>query len=115
MSVSGEVDAGNAKHFAHTVREAAGGCAAVVLDLSEVHFMAFDGASALYGSDAIAGVINLRLRQARSGGSVSVTHGIYDTDVNTSRDSHHVWGEPTTTTRSPGTAVTPSSTASTFL
>jgi iron complex outermembrane receptor protein len=56
-----------------------------------------DGASALYGSDAIAGVINLRLRQARSGGSVSVTHGIYDTDVNTSRDSHHVWGEPTTT------------------
>jgi iron complex outermembrane receptor protein len=56
-----------------------------------------DGASALYGSDAIAGVINLRLRQARSGGSVSVTHGIYDTQVNTARDSHHVWGEPTTT------------------
>jgi iron complex outermembrane receptor protein len=56
-----------------------------------------DGASALYGSDAIAGVINLRLRQARSGGSVSVTHGIYDTDVNTARDSHHVWGEPVTT------------------
>lgn len=56
-----------------------------------------DGASALYGSDAIAGVINLRLRQARSGGSVSVTHGFYDTDVVTSRDSHHVSGEPTST------------------
>ena len=56
-----------------------------------------DGASAQYGSDAIAGVINLRLRQARSGGSVSFTHGIYDTDVTTSRDSHHVWGEPTST------------------
>lgn len=52
VSVSGEVDAGNAKHFAHTVREAAGGCAAVVLDLSEVHFMAFDGASALYAISA---------------------------------------------------------------
>lgn len=56
-----------------------------------------DGASALYGSDAIAGVINLRLRQARSGGNVSVTHGFYDTEVITSRDRHHVSGEPTTT------------------
>ncbi len=56
-----------------------------------------DGASALYGSDAIAGVINLRLRQARSGGSVTLTHGFYDTDVNTSRDSRHVTGEATTT------------------
>lgn len=56
-----------------------------------------DGASALYGSDAIAGVINLRLRQARSGGSVTLTHGFYDTDVKTSRDEHHVTGEPVTT------------------
>lgn len=56
-----------------------------------------DGASALYGSDAIAGVINLRLRQARSGGSMTVTHGFYDTDVNTSRESRHVTGEPTST------------------
>ena len=30
-----------------------------------------DGASAQYGSDAIAGVINLRLREAREGGSAS--------------------------------------------
>ncbi len=41
-----------------------------------------DGASAQYGSDAIAGVINLRLREARSGGDVSVTTGVYDTNVN---------------------------------
>jgi len=34
-----------------------------------------DGASAQYGSDAIAGVINLRLREARSGGGLSVTLG----------------------------------------
>lgn len=48
----GEVDAANAKHFAHTVREAAGGAASLVLDLTEVHFMAFDGASALYAISA---------------------------------------------------------------
>ena len=42
-----------------------------------------DGASAQYGSDAIAGVINLRLREASSGGYASVTYGAYDTDVET--------------------------------
>jgi iron complex outermembrane receptor protein len=42
-----------------------------------------DGASAQYGSDAIAGVINLRLREARDGASASVTYGEYDTEVNT--------------------------------
>ncbi|MEO6340677.1 MAG: TonB-dependent receptor [Caulobacteraceae bacterium] len=41
-----------------------------------------DGASAQYGSDAIAGVINFRLREARSGGGISVTVGEYVTDVN---------------------------------
>ena len=56
-----------------------------------------DGASAQYGSDAIAGVINLRLRQARSGGSISLTHGFYDTDVDTATLHRHVTGEPTTT------------------
>ena len=42
-----------------------------------------DGASAQYGSDAIAGVINLRLREARDGAAASVTYGEYDTEVNT--------------------------------
>jgi iron complex outermembrane receptor protein len=45
-----------------------------------------DGASAQYGSDAIAGVINLRLRQARSGGGADVTYGLYDTNYSTARD-----------------------------
>ncbi|QIB66494.1 TonB-dependent receptor plug domain-containing protein [Kineobactrum salinum] len=36
-----------------------------------------DGASAQYGSDAIAGVINLSLRDASEGGSVSVEMGEY--------------------------------------
>ncbi len=44
-----------------------------------------DGASAQYGSDAIAGVINLRLRDAREGGSASLTFGEYNTDVQTER------------------------------
>ncbi|MBW4331941.1 TonB-dependent receptor [Stakelama sp. CBK3Z-3] len=40
-----------------------------------------DGASALYGSDAIAGVVNLRLRQERTGGGASVNFGGYATHV----------------------------------
>ncbi|WP_260760043.1 STAS domain-containing protein [Mycobacterium sp. SMC-4] len=51
----GEIDAANAKHFAHTVREAAGLCATLVLDLTDVPFMAFDGASALYALSAHLG------------------------------------------------------------
>ncbi|MBK6598009.1 MAG: TonB-dependent receptor [Proteobacteria bacterium] len=35
-----------------------------------------DGASAQYGSDAIAGVINLRLRDARDGGELGVSYGV---------------------------------------
>jgi iron complex outermembrane receptor protein len=38
-----------------------------------------DGASAQYGSDAIAGVINVRLKEAREGGDVSLTYGQYET------------------------------------
>ena len=38
-----------------------------------------DGASAQYGSDAIAGVINLRLREADHGGGLTVTAGEYVT------------------------------------
>ena len=34
-----------------------------------------DGASAQYGSDAIAGVINVLLREADEGGGVSISHG----------------------------------------
>lgn len=44
-----------------------------------------EGASAQYGSDAIAGVINIRLREAREGGGASLTYGQYDTEVETAR------------------------------
>ncbi|WP_380781649.1 TonB-dependent receptor plug domain-containing protein [Sphingomonas sp. R86520] len=52
-----------------------------------------DGASAQYGSDAIAGVVNLRLREARSGGGAQVTYGLYNTDVDTANNSRDVTGE----------------------
>ena len=40
-----------------------------------------DGAAAQYGSDAIAGVINFQLRDAREGGKAFVTYGQYFTRV----------------------------------
>ncbi|MGO2331729.1 MAG: TonB-dependent receptor plug domain-containing protein [Pseudoalteromonas nigrifaciens] len=40
-----------------------------------------DGAAAQYGSDAIAGVINIVLKDASEGGSVSITYGKYDTQM----------------------------------
>ncbi|MFN7164630.1 MAG: TonB-dependent receptor plug domain-containing protein, partial [Hyphomonas sp.] len=39
-----------------------------------------DGASALYGSDAIAGVVNVRLREAREGGAVAASYGWRETE-----------------------------------
>lgn len=44
-----------------------------------------DGASAQYGADAIAGVMNIRLRQAREGGGLNVSYGIHETEVKSSR------------------------------
>jgi iron complex outermembrane recepter protein len=42
-----------------------------------------DGASAQYGSDAIAGVINMRLRDANDGGDATVTYGVRDSSYET--------------------------------
>ncbi|RJG08376.1 TonB-dependent receptor plug domain-containing protein [Massilia cavernae] len=39
-----------------------------------------DGAAAQYGSDAISGVVNVRLRTDRTGGEATVTYGERDTD-----------------------------------
>lgn len=46
-----------------------------------------DGASAQYGSDAIAGVVNLRLREANSGGNITLNYGRYETEFDTARGS----------------------------
>src|SRR5262245_2184900 len=56
-----------------------------------------DGASAQYGSDAIAGVINRRLRDAREGGDASITYGQYDTEVKTERGQRNESDGATTT------------------
>ena len=40
-----------------------------------------DGAAAQYGSDAIAGVINIQLKSADHGGRVSLTYGEYHTKL----------------------------------
>ncbi len=40
-----------------------------------------DGASAQYGSDAIAGVINVRLRRSAEGGSATASIGRYETEL----------------------------------
>src|SRR4051812_5024849 len=64
------------------------GYGSAAFDLNTIPAMALgnvevlrDGAAAQYGSDAIAGVVNLRLREAREGGGVSFTGGVYNTDV----------------------------------
>jgi iron complex outermembrane receptor protein len=75
LNINGSVGRGAAAVDLNTIP-------AVALDRIEV---LRDGASAQYGSDAIAGVINLRLREARSGGGANFTYGGYFTDVTTAR------------------------------
>lgn len=77
LNTNGSVGRGSAAVDLNTIPS-------VALDRVEV---LRDGAAAQYGSDAIAGVVNLRLREARSGGGASVTYGQYITDVNTARGS----------------------------
>ena len=85
LNINGSVGRGAAAVDLNTVPT-------VALDTIEV---LRDGASAQYGSDAIAGVVNLRLRQARSGGGAAVTYGFYDTDIDAAQSSRHVMGEHT--------------------
>ena len=75
VNVNGSVGRGSAAVDLNTIPTGA-------LDRIEV---LRDGASAQYGSDAIAGVINLRLREADSGGGATFTAGQYDTSVETAR------------------------------
>ncbi|HSI17398.1 MAG TPA: TonB-dependent receptor [Sphingomonas sp.] len=77
LNVNGSVGRGAAAVDLNTIPS-------VALDRIEV---LRDGAAAQYGSDAIAGVVNLRLREARSGGGATVSFGKYITDVDTARGS----------------------------
>jgi len=72
------------------------GRGAAAVDLNTIPSVALDrievlrdGAAAQYGSDAIAGVVNLRLREARHGGGATVTYGQYITDVTTARGNRN--------------------------
>ena len=87
LNVNGSVGRGSAAVDLNTIPT-------VALDRIEV---LRDGAAAQYGSDAIAGVVNVRLREAREGGGVSATYGFYNTDIDTARGSRSKTGEPVLT------------------
>jgi len=71
VNVNGSVGRGSAAVDLNTIPE-------IAIDRVEV---LLDGASAIYGSDAIAGVINIGLRQADHGGGATLTYGEYVTDI----------------------------------
>ena len=73
------------------------GRGSVAVDLNAIPEVALDrievlrdGASAQYGSDAIAGVINLHLREANHGGGVTASYGEYDTDEKAGMSSRKI-------------------------
>ncbi len=76
VNINGAVGRGSAAFDLNTIPTAA---------LERVEILR-EGAAAQYGSDAIAGVVNLRLREARSGGGATASYGLYDSEVKTSRD-----------------------------
>ena len=69
VNVNGSIGRGSAAVDMNTIPTAA---------ISAIEVLR-DGASAQYGSDAIAGVINVRLREASSGGNVTASYGQRET------------------------------------
>lgn len=68
-----------------------------------------DGAAAQYGSDAIAGVINLRLRTDRSGGEGTVIYGAHKTEYDLINDvppAGGTWSGPSSRKRTDGQTAT---------
>ncbi|MFL6674565.1 MAG: TonB-dependent receptor plug domain-containing protein [Massilia sp.] len=68
-----------------------------------------DGAAAQYGSDAISGVVNIRLRTDKSGGEASVTYGAHKTEYDLLNDvppSGGSWSGPSSRERTDGQAAT---------
>ncbi|WP_163934910.1 TonB-dependent siderophore receptor [Paraferrimonas sp. SM1919] len=81
------------------------------VDLNTIPFSAIkrievlrDGAAAQYGSDAIAGVINIVLKDADQGGSISATYGAHVTDFKPT-DSSIVDGQTTLITANKGISL----------
>ena len=71
LNINGTVGRGSAAVDMNTIP-------ALAIDRIEV---LRDGASSQYGSDAIAGVINVRLKKASEGGRASISYGKYDTTI----------------------------------
>jgi iron complex outermembrane receptor protein len=68
-----------------------------------------DGAAAEYGSDAIAGVVNLRLRTDRSGGEATVVYGAHKTEYDLLNDvtpAGGTWSGPSSRKRTDGQTAT---------
>ncbi|MBS0481713.1 MAG: TonB-dependent receptor [Proteobacteria bacterium] len=71
LNINGTVGRGSAAVDLNTIP-------ALAIDRIEV---LRDGASSQYGSDAIAGVINIRIKTANHGGRASFSYGKYDTTI----------------------------------
>jgi iron complex outermembrane receptor protein len=68
-----------------------------------------DGAAAQYGSDAISGVVNVRLRTDRSGGEGSVVYGVHKTEYDLLNDvapAGATWTAPNSRKRTDGQTAT---------
>jgi iron complex outermembrane receptor protein len=68
-----------------------------------------DGAAAQYGSDAIAGVVNIRLRTDRSGGEGTVIYGARKTEYDLKNDTlpaNNTWSGPSSRKRTDGQTAT---------
>jgi iron complex outermembrane receptor protein len=68
-----------------------------------------DGAAAQYGSDAISGVVNLRLRTDRTGGEGTVSYGARFTEydlLNAAGPAGSTWNAPASRERTDGQATT---------
>jgi iron complex outermembrane receptor protein len=68
-----------------------------------------DGAAAQYGSDAIAGVVNVRLRTDRTGGEGTVTYGAHVTEYDLLNDvapAGATWTAPNSRKRTDGQTTT---------
>ncbi len=79
------------------------GRGSVAVDLNAIPEVALDrvevlrdGASAQYGSDAIAGVVNLHLREASHGGGLTASYGEYDTTEEAAGSTRHIHDGGTT-------------------
>jgi iron complex outermembrane receptor protein len=68
-----------------------------------------DGAAAQYGSDAISGVVNVRLRTDRSGGEGTIVYGLHKTEYDLLNDvapAGATWTAPSSRKRTDGQTTT---------